>query len=232
MRIHEILGEAVTTKPVVLYHGTDSDAFDGFDPDRAAKGSAHYNPLGQGLYATDSVHMAKKFGAKVHRVTIPAGASYKRITMRQWADSVGRNIVMTALKKALATQGIDLGRKKPTPRNSMDWDATDDAKAQARDFYAELPEILGGAVPYKGLKDAADTIANHFDPVIAHEVRQALPATSNAVFSAYDFVIFTDTLDAGTGRNGKSALEVVITNPALQRTQAMTHGEYIDAHIR
>jgi hypothetical protein len=151
--------------------------------------------------------------------------------MRQWADSVGRNIVMTALKQALKAKGIDLGRKGPPPRDSEDWDATDDAKAITREFYAELPEILGGAVPYKGLKDAADAVGNHFGAVIGHEVRQALPSVSNAVFSAYDFVIFTDTLDSGTGQNGKSALEVVITNPALQRTQAMSFTDRINASM-
>jgi len=229
MRYHEITNEDVTKKDIVFYHGTDSDAFDGLDVAKAAKGDQHYNPLGQGLYATDSLKFASGFGRNVHRVFIPAGSTYKRITMRQWAGSVGRNIVMTALKQVLAAKGIDLGRKGGPPRNSEDWDATDDAKAITREFYAELPGILGRTVPYKGLKDAADAISNHFDPVIGHEVRQALPAVSNAVFSPYDFVIFTDTLDSGSGKNGKSALEVVITNPELQRTQAMSLSDRINA---
>jgi hypothetical protein len=55
---------------------------------------------------------------------------------------------------------------------------------------------------------------------------------SNAVFGQYDFVIFTDTIDHGTGRHGKSALEVVIFNPELQKTSPLSMSDRIAAYQR
>jgi hypothetical protein len=104
-----VLDEEVTSKNLMFFHGTDSETFSSFQPDAAKKGMSHYNPLGQGMYATDSIQFAGKFGRNIHHVSIPAGARYKRITQRQWAQSVGRNIITKALRIAFKEKGLDYG---------------------------------------------------------------------------------------------------------------------------
>jgi hypothetical protein len=216
MRYHEIINEDVLKKDLILYHGTTSEPFDTFEPNKAAKGLTYYNPLGDGMYATNGVRFAKKFGSNVHRLVIPAGSTYKRITNRQWAQSVGRNIVMTALKQAFKNAGERIN----------EW------KYEFAEFQPELVQLLGRVSPYEGLRGAIDLIDRHFGHSIQWRFKELLPQASNTVFGKYDFVIFTDTLDyAGLGVNGKPAHEVVIFNPALQKTQGMSMSDEINAML-
>lgn len=104
MRITEILNEAINKKPLVLYHGSNSDAFDTFAPQSAAKGEQYWNPLGNGMYATNMERFASNFGDKVHKVIIPPGYKYLRINMNQW-QTIGESLVMSSLKAAMKQCG-------------------------------------------------------------------------------------------------------------------------------
>jgi hypothetical protein len=98
--MREILMEAVTKRPWTFYHGTKSEAFQQFDPKRAAKGEQYWNPLGDGMYVTNNPRFARNFGGNVHKVVIPAGSTYKRFNMRTWQYSTGFGLVIRALRKA------------------------------------------------------------------------------------------------------------------------------------
>jgi hypothetical protein len=274
-----ILDEEVTTKPLNLFHGTDSDTFASFNPGQATKGDAHYNPLGQGMYATDSIRFALRFGRNVHRVTIPAGARYKRITHRQWSQSVGRNIITRALRVAFEQNGMDysayasgkatqverdweeysaqdlataydrycLGKRRPrrTTRPSREeLDMMLDAlitkapqvpipgcREDVQTLWGKIDQLLAANAPFAALRDIGLVVGTVFGFKVGRSVHKALPAISDEVFSEYDFVIFTDTLDHGTGKGGRSALEVVIFNPELQKTEALSMDDHIKAHM-
>ncbi|RYE95595.1 MAG: hypothetical protein EOO77_42570 [Oxalobacteraceae bacterium] len=119
MRYHQLLSEAALQRDLVLYHGSDSGPFDSFAPGSAAKGEQLWNPLGNGMYATDSIRFARRFGKQIHKVVIPAGASFRRITNAEWASRVGRGIIYRAIKMAFDERG----------RNYTAW-----AKGNAKDL--------------------------------------------------------------------------------------------------
>lgn len=278
MRYAEILSEAATTRDLTLYHGTDSAPFDGLDTSKAAKYLTYFNPLGQGLYATNSPLFAQKFGKNIHKVVIPAGASYKRVTPREWATGVGRNILFTAVKLAFKGRGRDYGAWKrgtatePDPdyyyRGMTDWKVIQamralfpkkvkdggitradiqqweallqakaprvsigDTREQVAEFERKAQELLDTYSPYESLKKSVELFDECFDDtLLTRDFQKIMPEIANRIFKNYDFVVFTETLDpAGLGGNRKSAMEFVIFNPELQRTQNLPLGKRIDA---
>lgn len=96
--------ESINRKPWTFYHGTKSDTFDHFDPNHASKGEQYWNPLGNGMYATNNPDFAYNFGHNVHKVIIPAGSTYRRINQNTWR-SVGGGLIIRALRKAFKQCG-------------------------------------------------------------------------------------------------------------------------------
>lgn len=261
--IAETLNKASTKREWTFYHGTKSDPFDKFIPSDAAKGSQFWNPLGNGMYVTDSTEFARNFGSNVHKVIIPTGSTYKRINMNQW-QITGFNLVIRTLKKAFKKAGEsyhewengvrpNLGAIRKQGRDAVVAfikqqrpDISDDAfaattpeqlddalkrmlKASAEinpekankihRFRVDLARVIRQNSPYEGLYETSYVVEMHFGDQIATEYSSILPMESDKLFGKYDFVVFTETNDViGTGANGGSALEVVIFNPALQKT--------------
>jgi hypothetical protein len=271
MHIRELLetrlDEATNKTTWTFYHGTKSAPFDSFVPKAAAKGEQYWNPLGNGMYATDASQFASNFGPNVHKVVIPPGHTYKRITLKEWQMGAGRAIVLRALKAAFKKVGQNYrewqyGTKAPAPnikkmsraqkidmivseyeKRNLDvrqkaeaatdaiLDGTiksiitqmprqrDEKKAKAvQRFLYDVHTQLRQNSPYEGLYEVSHAVHEAFGEEIAEAFHETLPATSDAVFGKFDFVVFTETNDViGVGKNGKSALEVVIFNPALQK---------------
>ena len=281
-----ILREAVNAREMVFYHGTQSGPFDSFAPKAAAKGTQHWNPLGTALYVTDQPYFARYFGPNVHKVVIPPGYKYKRVTLREWQTSLGYNLVLKAVARALKKHGLDpkkLGKGTPrrppslrgkTPDElrtilkavaveayrSAEEAKLDDAIAKLKDD--ELPEMIKNTFkrlpndvdpadqakyqeinsklldfkiavtrnlrqnsPYEGLYEALHCVQANLSNELADDFEQFICEETDKVFGKYDFVIFTETndvigYDAGKGRGNRSALEVLIYNPALQRAVA------------
>jgi len=219
--------ESVTKKPWTFYHGTASDTFDRFNPEHAAKGETHWNPLGNGMYATNNPNFAANFGHNVHKVVIPAGATYKRINMGTWR-SAGGGLVIRALRKAFKQcgQSFDDWQKGTKPKDAADrWKAREQSPEQRQkvsDFLINLNRLLERMSPYEGLFESAVLVHDACGADIATAYEKYLPQLSNGIFGKYDFVVFTETNDAlGDWSNGgKSSWEVVIFNPVLQRTTA------------
>lgn len=263
------LDEAVTSEPLTLYHGTKSEAFDSFAPKNAAKGEQFWNPLGNGMYATDSQFYASSYGSNVHKIIIPAGASYKRITMGVW-KTVGTSLVNKALRLAMKQHGQDYdewrngGPVTPEPKMSHDdlikacmsyytdelgwddeqagWKVEDKTDQQLRAFYNRrkpkptikrgndlqtrmldfdyhLERAMTTEAPADGMCEAAAIVSRYMGNDIADAFHTILPMVADKTFSKYDFTVFTETQEMmGSGKNGASALEVVIFNPAYQKT--------------
>lgn len=266
----ERLDESTNKTEWTLYHGTKSAPFDAFAPTSAAKGEQFWNPLGNGMYATDVPQFASNFGDKVHKVVIPPGHTYRRINLREWQTGTGRGLVMRALKAAFKKVGQSYdawqkGTKAPAPnikkmtrQQKIDMivahyrdqhkdirqkaiaapdkviDSTikniidtmprvrDRAKEKAvQRFLYDVNTQLGQNSPYEGLYEVSAAVQQAFGDEIGEAFHETLPATSNTVFGKFDFVVFTETNDViGLGKDGASALEVVIFNPALQKTVA------------
>jgi hypothetical protein len=105
MRYSEIvIDEEVNKREWVFYHGTKSAAFDKFNPHAADKGEQYWNPLGNGMYATNNPRFAAQFGPNVFRVVIPQGCRYKRINDASWKNT-GFSLVLRALKAAFKRCG-------------------------------------------------------------------------------------------------------------------------------
>lgn len=278
MRYADIINEDVLKKDLILYHGTKSEPFDTFTPSKATKGETFWNPLGDGMYATDAPRFASEFGSNVHEVHIPAGATYKRITPRQWSQGVGQTIAQRAIAQAFKACGqnfkdwengtkpdnkiatgkmsdaeiletcIRIGfptaseeekekvreRGRTFTRQTLIMNLKSIISRQPRDkdqdktraiweWNFEKRGLLARLSPYESLYEMGALARMIFGDKIGEAFEDALPKVSNAAFKRYDFVIFTDTNDViGHGKNGASALEVVIFNPAYQRTRAMT----------
>lgn len=171
-----------------------------FEPKLAAKGEQYWNPLGDGMYATNNPHFAGQFGGNVYKVVIPAGATYRRISQTTWSRVTGEGIVMRALARAFKSKGQRYDR----------W--ADNFK-----FRMELGRVLDYNDPYTSLYESAALVEMHY-PDYAEAYEKALPEVSNAAFGKFDFVVFNETNDP-IGFDGKPTWEVVIFNPALQKVE-------------
>jgi hypothetical protein len=201
------LTEAITRRPLVLYHGTDSAPFDNFKRSASAKPGRHWNPLGNALYATNSRTFAQRFGKNIHEIEIPAGVSYTRISKAKWLE-IGRQIVQDALEQAL--------RKLKISRAEVERDYD----VNVADFETKIKNILANMTPYKSLGEIQYQVVFHYGDAIGKAFGQLLPAVAQAHLGRYDLVIFSQTEhDASEKEAGRSPWEVVIYNPSLQRTR-------------
>lgn len=195
---------AITNKDLTFYHGTDSESFKEFNPSLRKKEEVFWNPLGEGMYATDQEYFAQYFGKYVHPITIPAGAKYKRINQQTW-ESTGNTLVMQSLSDALKE-----AKEK------------DFEKKIGLSFKMDLGRVLSRNSPYEGLVESSELVRIHFGDYVANLFEKYLPIRSNQKFKKYDFIVFTNTNDVlgyqDNKGNIKSALEVVIFNPKYQRT--------------
>lgn len=261
-----MLAESVNKRELIFYHGTRSDPFDRFNASHAAKGEQFWNPLGNGMYVTDSPQFAASFGHQVHQVVIPAGCHYKRINQRSWR-SMAFGLVTRALRRAFRLAGqnyteweagaagkfpkkldreqmIGQIRKYFEGRKIDDFEqrlmaASDEQlrgelarietmlprridlakRKKIQNFRYETYRQLDNNSPYVGLYETSAIIGMEFGHDIAEHFEDVLPKLSTEMFGKYDFVVFTETNDViGLGPKGGSALEVVIFNPALQKT--------------
>jgi len=90
-------------------------------------------------------------------------------------------------------------------------------------FRSELGLLIRKNSPYEGLYESLHLIDQKFGPDVAEKYAQFLPEESDKKFSKFDFIVFTETNDViGTWDDKKqeavSAYEVLIFNPALQKT--------------
>lgn len=98
-----------------------------------------------------------------------------------------------------------------------------DAEKQKKiqEFEIEARKCLRTNSPYEGLYEVHYLVGYIFSEQINDHFAKSLPELSDEIFGKYDFVVFTDTNDViGHGKNGASSLEVVIFNPALQKTNS------------
>lgn len=208
MRYRHILAESVTKRPWTFYHGSNSAAFQQFDPTQAAKGEQYWNPLGHGMYATNNPRFAGEFGSNVYKVLIPAGSSYRRMNQQTWQNVTGEGVVMRALARAFKKKGQRFDR----------WSDSNWA------FRRDLQRVLSSNDPYTSLHESAALVQMHY-PDFADAYEAALPEVTNATFGKFDFVVFTDTNDP-IGFNGQPTWEVVIFNPALQKAEPIDREEW------
>ena len=92
-----------------------------------------------------------------------------------------------------------------------------------RKFEREVRNTIREYSPYESLYEVYHAVHNWFGEKIGNAFATALPILSEKIFGKYDFVVFTETnddigeIDPKTNRL-VSAYEVVIYNPALQKT--------------
>lgn len=179
-----------------FFHGTDSGPFNEFDPSQAAKGDAHYNPLGRGLYVTDKPEFAQLFGENVYNVDIPDDCKIKKMSPRQAESAIG-DIIHRAMKKVK----IDY------------WNNT------TLRFKVDLGNQLDKARynPYEAIIEAAMLIALTY-PDKAEDFYQWVTKVATQKFSKFDMVVFKGTNDPDAIYFGDcSAKEIVIFNPKFQK---------------
>lgn len=69
-----------------LYHGSNAEGIEAFDLSKASRLPGR-NLLGKGVYATDSIQRAEKYGRNVYRVDVPTKAAIVDLEAKgQWAD--------------------------------------------------------------------------------------------------------------------------------------------------
>ena len=178
-----------------FYHGTDSEQFDEFDPSKAAKGDAYYNPLGQAMYATDKPEFAKMFGQNVYEVDIPDDAKIKRISPSQ-AESVVGDI----LKKALKRVGIDYWGTSIT-------------------FKVDFNKLLSSArySPYDAIMECVEYVGLEY-PDLSKEYGEAVSQISTQKFSKFDVVKFIGTNNPNDIFIGETPTqEILIFNKEFQK---------------
>lgn len=207
--VYRLVQADVTRRPWTFYHGTDSGLFQAFDPSVATKGGQFWNPLGDGMYVTDQLEFARSFGSNVHQVVIPTGARYRRINLDTW-QSAGKSLVLQAMRDALKAVG------EPPIR--------DIRTRLGLDFLVDLNKCFYGNSPYEALYESAALVDQSFGSDVAGHYEKALPKRANQKFKQYDFIVFTETNDPvghydEKSSKIKSALEVVIFNPLMQKTQ-------------
>jgi hypothetical protein len=120
MRSAEIITESTNKREWTFYHGTASEVFHTFEPKNATKGEAYWNPLGNGMYATNNKEFARSFGHNLYKVIIPIGSTYKRISQDVWAYSTGPGLITRTLRAAMKKAGYsydawDSGEKAKGP---------------------------------------------------------------------------------------------------------------------
>ncbi len=178
-----------------FYHGTDSEAFDEYDPSKASKGEQHYNPLGNAMYVTDKPDFAKMFGDNVYDVRIPDDAIIKKINPSS-AKSAIRDILTRALKKV-----------------KIDYWETNIS------FKIDFGKTIDGArySPYDAIMEAIATVESYF-PEIAQEYGEWVSKIATQKFSKFDVVIFVGTNNPNDIFIGESPTqEVLIFNKAFQK---------------
>jgi len=202
-----------TKRNIEFYHGTDSDQFQEFNPQKAAKSKQYYNPLGSGLYVTDQKYFASVFGKNIYKVVIPPGYKYKRYSRKEWITT-GEDIILTALYEAQNFYEVQKLKKKFPNKNVWKF------KLPVQ-FRIEIARSLNNYSPYEALYESL-LIVDYFFPFDSEQFANILPKISDRKFRKYDFVIFMNTNDAMgyVTKSGKikSAQEIVIFNPILQKT--------------
>lgn len=223
MRLEQLdrgyLAEVVNKRPMVLYHGTDSAPFIQFAPGKAAKGKQYWNPLGSGMYASNSAEMARAFGANVYEIIIPPGSNIKKLSTDAW-NSAGESMILRALGRALRDAGYKIRIGDPT--------STEDAFKQmtpeytGHSFLWELYGLIRRNDPYTGLVEADSLVRMYVGSEFADKFSDYLPATADQKFSKFDVIVFPDTnwplWSYDKKGNQVRTYEAVIYNPALQRT--------------
>jgi hypothetical protein len=206
MNMRDIMNllEVVNPQDMVLYHGTDSAApFSSYDPASAGK-AQKWNPLGAGMYATNSYKFALNFGRAVHKVLLPAGSTYRKVTQRQWGSTIGQKII----DQALATVFQTVPKPEPKPLGKLKW---------------AMNYVLASSSPFDSLLGCYQIVKDQLGDEAAQIFSDTVPQISQKTFGRYDFVIFTDTIggtpdwDAATGKS-ITPWEVVIFNKKLQKT--------------
>jgi len=213
------LAETVNKRPLVLYHGTDSAAFTRFAPGEAAKGKQYWNPLGSGMYVSNSAEMARVFGANVYEIVIPPGSNIKKLNAIAWKNA-GESMVLRALGKALRDAGhkVRVGDSTSTERAFKETSP----EYTGYSFLMELYRQIGRNDPYTDLVESDALVRMYAGPEFADRFSDYLAVIADQKFSKFDIVVFPETnwplwTYDEKGRQ-MATFEAVIYNPALQRT--------------
>ena len=180
-----------------FYHGTDSPPFDNYDPKQRTKSEKHYNPLGEGMYATNHPGLAEFFGKNVYQVRVPDNCKIKRFSPNQ-----ARSAISDIIRKSLSAAGT-------APRH---W---------TPQFMRDLNETLDLAKesPYDAVYECMRLASDYFQHDL-HEFANIVGQIATQKFSKYDAVIFNGTSnpDPNDIMVGDCPLqEVIIFNPAFQK---------------
>jgi hypothetical protein len=181
------------------FHGTDSPVFDEFDPSRASKGDAYYNPLGSGMYVTNKPDFARMFGKNVYDVRVPKDCKIKRLSPRAAVSAI-TDIIMRSMRKV----GIDY-------RNGT----------HIR-FKVELGRLLDRSrwSPYDSIMESATLVALTY-PDKAEEFYKWVGNISTKKFSKFDVIIFKGTNNPNDIYVGECPTkEIIIFNPVFQKVFA------------
>ena len=217
----ETLVEAVNKKPIKLYHGTDSAGFQKFAPSKAVKGQQYWNPLGTGLYASNSAEMAASFGKNVYEIIIPPGYSYKRFNDQTWM-STGISIALRSLSLALRDEfkvKIKVGDLNDLGYALREIFGPDRESQIIRGIYQGIQQ---SGSPYEGLTECMEIVFLWAGEDVAARWKDHTEQYADKKLGKFDFVIFhqTNWPYFVYDEKGKkiSPVEVVIYNPELQKT--------------
>lgn len=181
-----------------FYHGTDSEPFNEFDPSKAKKGEAYYNPLGDAMYVTDKKDFAKMFGENVYSVNIPDNAKIKRMYPSKVKSAIG-DILNRALKKI----GVNY------------WETETLFKVG----YNRLLDMAGYS-PYDAIIEAVEFVSVEF-PDKAQEYKEWVSKIATQKFSSFDVVMFYGTNNPNDILIGETPTkEILIFNKAFQKVFA------------
>ena len=95
-----------------IYHSTDSETFNVFDPAQAMKGEAFFNPLGDGLFLSSNKNFTRRFGKNTYEYILPKDTKTKIITDIKFAQTEYPAAVKGTLKKlGIKYDDLDLDDK-------------------------------------------------------------------------------------------------------------------------
>ena len=96
----------------MVYHSTDSETFNVFDPVKATKGETFFNPLGDGLFLSSNKDFTRRFGKNTYEYILPKDAKTKIITDTKFIQDEYPAAVKGTLKKlGIKYDDLDLGDK-------------------------------------------------------------------------------------------------------------------------
>jgi hypothetical protein len=178
-----------------FYHGTDSEEFDEFDPEKAKKGEQHYNPLGNAMYVTDKPEFAEMFGKNIYEVKIPENAKIKRVNPSSASSAIG-----DILKRSLKKIGVDYWK-------------TDISFKIEFNKYIDMASYS----PYEAIMEASEYVRACY-PEQAEEYSNWVSKIATQKFSKYDVVKFVGTNNPNDIFIGETPTqEILIFNKEFQK---------------